>query len=122
MNSYKHAKTTPLSRALIIERHQNHWTQEEIAASLGISRRTVCKWLARWRSEGAAGLADRASRPQRSPRKLAAAAGHHLLFLPRYSPDFNPIEQSFAILKRRRQFAPITTEIQSLLMGNYKIK
>jgi transposase InsO family protein len=83
VNSYKHAKTTPLSRALIIERHQNHWTQEEIAASLGISRRTVCKWLARWRSEGAAGLADRASRPQRSPRKLAAAAAHAILHLRR---------------------------------------
>jgi transposase len=25
--------------------------------------------------------------------------------LPRYSPDFNPIEQAFAILKRQRQFS-----------------
>jgi putative transposase len=60
--------------------------------------------------------------PKERLRRMAEEAGHHLLFLPRYSPDFNPIEQSFAILKRRRQFAPITTEIQSLLMGNYKIK
>jgi len=33
----------------------------------------VHKWLKRWREEGEAGLHDRPSRPQRSPRKLAAA-------------------------------------------------
>ena len=31
--------------------------------------------------------------------------GHKLLPLPRYSPDFNPIEQAFAILKRQRSFS-----------------
>jgi transposase len=31
--------------------------------------------------------------------------GHKLLPLPRYSPDFNPIEQAFAILKRQRIFS-----------------
>jgi transposase len=31
--------------------------------------------------------------------------GHQLLPLPRYSPDFNPIEQAFAILKRQRDFS-----------------
>ena len=31
--------------------------------------------------------------------------GHALLPLPRYSPDFNPIEQAFAILKRQRCFS-----------------
>ena len=31
--------------------------------------------------------------------------GHSMLPLPKYSPDFNPIEQAFAILKRRRQFS-----------------
>ena len=83
MNGYKHAVTTAKSRMLIIERHQNHWTQQEIAASLGISRRTVCKWLARWRSEGESGLADRSSRPTRSPRKLAAAATNAVIHLRR---------------------------------------
>ncbi len=83
MNTHKNAKTTARSRALIIERHLNDWTQAEIAASLGISRRTVCKWLGRWRREGAAGLADRSSRPTRSPRKLAAAATNAIVHLRR---------------------------------------
>jgi transposase len=46
-------------------------------------------------------------------------AGHILLPLPRYSPDFNPIEQSFAIIKKRRQFAPPGTPIENLLMSYY---
>jgi len=32
-------------------------------------------------------------------RKLIRAAGAHLIFLPPYSPDLNPIEQVFAKLK-----------------------
>ena len=32
-------------------------------------------------------------------RELLEAHGHSMLPLPKYSPDFNPIEQSFAILK-----------------------
>jgi transposase len=33
-------------------------------------------------------------------RRLIAAAGCHLVFLPTYSPDFNPIEQAFAKVKQ----------------------
>lgn len=83
MNGYKHAVTTAKSRMLIIERTTLGWTQDAIAQSLGISRRTVCKWLARWRNEGEAGLADRSSRPTRSPRKLAAAATNAVVHLRR---------------------------------------
>jgi transposase len=46
--------------------------------------------------------------------------GHTLMPLPKYSPDFNPIEQSFAIIKRIRQFSQITLE--NILIGNYKCK
>lgn len=83
MNGYKHARTTALSRALIIERKQAGWTGQAIAESLGISRRTVCKWLRRWRTEGAGGLHDRTSRPARSPRKLAAAREEAVVHLRR---------------------------------------
>ena len=37
---------------------------------------------------------------------IAAEQGHFILFLPPYSPDLNPIENDFANLKKRRQFAP----------------
>jgi transposase len=46
---------------------------------------------------------------------LLEAHGHSMLPLPKYSPDFNPIEQSFAILKRRRQFN--NDSLEQLLNG-----
>jgi transposase len=52
-------------------------------------------------------------------KAMLEAAGHTMLPLPKYSPDFNPIEQSFAILKRRRQFAPANTTIEQLLSSHY---
>ena len=33
-------------------------------------------------------------------RELVEAGGHQLLFLPKYSPDFNDIEHDFSLLKR----------------------
>src|SRR5215475_5821905 len=42
------------------------------AEAAGISERTAAKWLARWRAEGAAGLADRSSAPKRRPTQLPA--------------------------------------------------
>ena len=47
---------------------------------------------------------------------LLAAKGHKLMPLPPYSPDFNPIEQSFAIIKKRRIFN--NQSLQQILMGN----
>lgn len=48
-------------------------------------------------------------------RKIIEDSGHILLFLPPYSPDFNPIEQDFAIIKRRRQFVPADTSIHNVV-------
>jgi len=48
--------------------------------------------------------------------KLLKHHGHYALFLPPYSPDLNPIEQSFAILKKRRLN---NIPLHSLLMQNY---
>ncbi|MCK5519382.1 MAG: IS630 family transposase [Alphaproteobacteria bacterium] len=44
--------------------------------------------------------------------------GHVLLPLPPYSPDFNPIEKSFGVLKRKREFAPPNTSIAQLIISS----
>ena len=72
MNSHKNARTTPYSRGVLVERVMvlGH-PPCRVAQDLGISLRTVHKWLARYRSEGKAGLENRSSRahclPHRTP-------------------------------------------------------
>jgi transposase len=52
-------------------------------------------------------------------RKAIRAAGVHLLFLPPYSPDLNPIEQVFAKLKHlMRNAAPRTVETTWQKLGD----
>lgn len=54
---------------LIVERRGQGWKQAHIAAALGVPRKTVRYWLARFATEGEAGLHDRSSRPHRCPTK-----------------------------------------------------
>ncbi|SER49502.1 leucine-zipper of insertion element IS481, partial [Lentzea xinjiangensis] len=66
---HSNARTTIHARRLIVTRRAAGWSPACIAEQLGISRATVHKWLARHRCEGDAGLADRSSRPHRSPAR-----------------------------------------------------
>ena len=69
MRVHRNAKTTVKMRELIVTRAQQGWTYARIATALGMSVRTVAKWVARARQ---AQLADRSSRPHRQPRRVAA--------------------------------------------------
>jgi transposase InsO family protein len=72
MNIHKNARTTPRSRALIVQRVVvEHWPVSAVAIAFGISERTVYKWLARHRAQGLAGLQDRRSVARRRPHALA---------------------------------------------------
>jgi transposase InsO family protein len=74
MNIHKNARTTPQSRAMLIHRVLiEQWPVEEVAMAMGVSKRTVYKWLARYRAEGAAGLQDRSSAARRRPHALPPA-------------------------------------------------
>jgi transposase InsO family protein len=74
MNMHKNARTTPLSRAMLVDRVLiEKWPVSEVAKSIGVSERTVYKWLARYRSEGSAGLQDRSSAARRRPHALPSA-------------------------------------------------
>jgi hypothetical protein len=60
-----------------------------VATALGIASKTVRKWRDRFAAEGAAGFADRSSRPHRSPRQVA-----------------EPIQAEIARLRRERLSGP----------------
>lgn len=71
MKLHRNAKTTPQMRALMVTRvTQQGWTQARTAEAAGVSVRTVAKWCARARA-GDPNFADRSSRPQRQPRRVA---------------------------------------------------
>jgi transposase InsO family protein len=60
-------------RQLLVHRVEDgRWPVARAAEAAGVSRATAYKWLARYRAEGETGLADRSSRPHRSPRRLAS--------------------------------------------------
>ena len=48
-------------------------------------------------------------------KALAATAGHSVLFLPKYSPDFNKIEHDFAAFKKKRLYAPSDLSLDFLV-------
>jgi putative transposase len=53
-------------------------------------------------------------------RELVEAAGHQVLFLPRYSPDLNDIEHDFGAVKKSRMYAKPGTSIDEIIR-NYCI-
>jgi transposase InsO family protein len=65
------SKLTVSGRQLLVNRVRQGWPAAHVADQLGISRATAYKWVNRYRTEGEAGLADRSSRPHRSPRRLS---------------------------------------------------
>jgi transposase InsO family protein len=52
-----------------------------VVVEMNVSRATGYKWLARWRAEGSAGLADRSSQAHRLPRKTPAETEQRVLAL-----------------------------------------
>ena len=69
MKLHANARTCPNSRRLLVDRVGAGWSVTEAAEAAGISDRSARRWLARWRTEGPAGLLDRSSAPRRIPHK-----------------------------------------------------
>lgn len=87
--SHRNARTTVHGRLLIVERHRAGWPAAHIAAAMGISRKCVHTWLARFATEGHAGLRDRSSRPRSMPTR---------------TPE--PLEQRIIEVRRRERRGP----------------
>ena len=75
MQLHGNARTTPYLRREMVRRVlEQAEPVKDTAAALGISPRTVYKWLRRYRQEGESGLADRSSRPHRCPHRTSPRA------------------------------------------------
>lgn len=70
MRLHPNAKTTPKSRAELVEQVLvSRTSAAEVAEAFAISERTVWKWVKRYRSEGSGGLRDRSCAPKTIPHK-----------------------------------------------------
>ena len=84
MNLHSGARTCPASRALLVGRvREAGWTVTRAAEAAGISRRTAHKWLARHVATDPGSLADRSSRPRRSPGRTPVEWREMILLLRR---------------------------------------
>ena len=85
MNVHKNARLTPRGRERIVELVGSGQTPKAVSEAVGVCPRTVHKWIARYRAEGASGLRDRSSRP------------HHL-----YRPTPREVVERIEALRRER--------------------
>jgi transposase InsO family protein len=67
MDVHQNARLTYACRVLLVNRIQGGRAKAQVARELGISIKTVNKWLRRFLERGAEGLRDLSSRPHRSP-------------------------------------------------------
>jgi len=74
MKIHQNAPWSPRGRADAVRRVlEQRQPAKTVAAAFGVSERTMHKWLARFRTEGAAGLHDRSSQPHQVPGATPAA-------------------------------------------------
>jgi transposase InsO family protein len=79
--SHANARLNVFGRRTLVERVLAGHKPGEVAKQLNVSRATVYKWVARFRAEGLAGLADRSSRPRSSPRQVPAELAERICAL-----------------------------------------
>ena len=71
MNIHKNARLTLVRRIELVRMIIDQGVEKaEAAREVGVSEPTVRKWWGRYLAEGEAGIVDRSSRPQRSPRSI----------------------------------------------------
>ena len=71
MDVHQNARLTYACRVLLVQRVQAGRPKTQVAHELGISTKTVNKWLRRFAQGGVQALRDRSSRPHRSPQATA---------------------------------------------------
>jgi transposase InsO family protein len=106
------ARLNPFGRRLLVERVLVHgWTVVTAAEASGVSRATAYKWVRRFEEEGVEGLADRGTRPHRSPRRtpprierrIVQLRTRHKLGPRRIGSRLGiPGSTCYAVLRRRR--------------------
>src|SRR5215213_10064018 len=84
MNIHHNARLTPLGRERMVRAIvEGRQMPQAAARAAGVCPRTARKWVARFKAEGLAGLADRSSRPQRLRQPTSPAVVDQVIALRR---------------------------------------
>ena len=98
MNNHKNARLTVHSRRVIVRRVTEEGLRPiEVAQAMGVSVRTVYKWLNRHLLEGEAGLQNRSSRPRQSPVATPKAVIQKVVELRRSRMTYRQIAKQLGI-------------------------
>lgn len=83
MDVHKNARLTLHSRELLVHRVMQGHTRRSVALQMGVSVKSVSKWVQRYQQEGRAGLLDRTSRPRCCPSSTEPALRRAVIALRR---------------------------------------
>ena len=78
---HKNAPMTPAGRLRMVQAVMKGEPICSVARRCGTDRKSVRKWVLRYRSEGDPGLCDRSSRPHRSPRSIPRGTAQRVITL-----------------------------------------
>ncbi len=84
MNIHKNARLTPLRREeMALSIIEGSFSKAHVARIYGVSPKIVSRWVARYKSEGSTGMADRSSRPNVMPDLTSQAVAERIVALRR---------------------------------------
>ena len=81
MDTHKNAPMTPAGRLRMVQAVMAGEPMRAAAQRWQIDRKSVRKWVLRYRGDGESGLRDRSSRPHHSPRAIARGTAQRVLTL-----------------------------------------
>ena len=97
MDVHKNARLTPRGRLAMVHRVLQGQTPRAVATALGVSDRTVRRWVRRYLGQSEAGLMDRSSRPHHSPNAIARGTAQRVVSLRRRRHTMAAIAQQLAV-------------------------
>ncbi|RWI57090.1 MAG: LacI family DNA-binding transcriptional regulator [Mesorhizobium sp.] len=84
MNVHKNARLTPLRREeMALAVIEGSLSQANAAVRYGVTAKIVARWVERYKTDGQAGMADRSSRPARSPKRTDQSTAERIVALRR---------------------------------------
>jgi transposase InsO family protein len=94
---HKNAPMTPIGRLRMVQAVMAGEPVAGVADRFGVERKTVRKWLGRYRAQGGEGLTDRSSRPHRSPTAIARGTTQRVITLRRQRRTMSSIARTLGI-------------------------